>query len=260
MINKLEIISKVIDECSKDQLQNVFSPLTEIPASSTKAEMISHCLNSELGAYGINTYTSADKTMVLVNDETMCKVVDFFNGNGYQPFFTTEQINRIRALSQVADDNSINVLWAQSGIKKKYYYFKQYGFNGINLYNALNLNTVNNAIAATSRIGAAPITMGAVVAISWTGSLFFSTVENYIPDGRLKTVVSGAKIIVAFPIRCVEWTSNQIFGFVENTVVGRPLPTNITEVYRLNIGPKLKDISKLKKPVLDWLVEKLTTE
>lgn len=63
--------------------------------------------------------------------------------------------------------------------------------------------------------------------------------------------------VTGLPIRCVEWTSNQMFGFVETIVVGNSLPTNITEVYKLNVGPKLKDLKNLKKPVLSWLVEKL---
>jgi hypothetical protein len=101
--------------------------------------------------------------------------------------------------------------------------------------------------------------MGGVMAISWTGAFFLSTVENYIPNTmpKLKIAVSGAKIVIAFPIRCVEWSSNKIFGFAENLIVGRPLPTNVTEVFNLKVGPKLKDIGKLKKPVLNWLIEKL---
>jgi len=153
-----------------------------------------------------------------------------------------------------ADKGKIDLLWAQSGISKKYYYFKQYGFNGINLYNVLNLNTLNSAAAAGSSVGAAGISMAGVVALNWTGSLFFSTLENYIPNTmpRVKMVVSGAKFGAALPIRCVEWTSNQILGFAENLIVGSPLPTNVTEVYRLNVGPKLKNITKLKKPILEW--------
>lgn len=259
MSNKLEVISKVVDQCSKDQLHNIISPLADIPASCTKAEMISHCLNTELGSYGFNTYTSPDKTTVFVNDETMCKVMDFFKPKGYQPYFTTEQIDRVKAISQVANDNRVDILWAQSGIKKKYYYLKQFGFNGVNLYNVLNTNTVNSAAAALSPTGAATLSMASVVAISWTGSLFFSTIENFIPNTmpRTKMIVSGLKFGTALPIRCVEWTSNQIIGFVESITVGYQLPTNITDVYRLNEGPKLKDIKKFKKPILNWLVEKL---
>ena len=59
------------------------------------------------------------------------------------------------------------------------------------------------------------------------------------------------------PVRCVEWTSNQMFGFAEKVVVGLPLPTNVTEVYKLNVGPKIENISEIKKPVLSWLINKL---
>ena len=55
----------------------------------------------------------------------------------------------------------------------------------------------------------------------------------------------------------MEWTSNQIFGFVENMVIGRQLPTNVTEVYKLNIGPELKNVTEIKKPVLSWLINQL---
>ena len=57
-----------------------------------------------------------------------------------------------------------------------------------------------------SPVGAAGVTMGGVVALSWAGSLFFSTLENYIPNTlpRVKLVVSGAKFGTALPIRCVE--------------------------------------------------------
>ncbi len=38
-------------------------------------EMISHCLNTELGAYGFKSYVSPDKTAGFINDEGMCKVI-----------------------------------------------------------------------------------------------------------------------------------------------------------------------------------------
>jgi hypothetical protein len=147
----------------------------------------------------------------------------------------------------VSNDNNISILWTQSGLRKKYYYFKQYGFNGINLYNILNMNNVNTATAALSTNGAAGITMAGVIALSWSGSLFLSTLENSIPNNMVKTKtnVSGAKFVLALPVRCVEWTSNAIFGFAENLLVGSGLPTNVTEVYRLQEGPKFKNLSKL---------------
>ena len=248
-----------MDTCSKSELESVFAPLADLPASCTKAEMISHCLDTELGAYGFKSYPSPDKTAVLINDEGMCKVMDFFKGKGYQPVLTEEHTMRVSTVVDFANKNQVDLLWAQTGLKKKYYYFKQYGFNGVNLYNVLNINTINSAAAALSPIGAAGITMAGVVALSWTGSLFFSTLENYIPNTmpRTKLVVNGVKYGIALPIRCVEWTSNQIFGFAEKMVIGRQLPTNVTEVYKLNIGPKLENIAEVKKPVLSWLINRL---
>jgi len=258
-MSQLKVLSTVIDECSKSQLESVFAPITNLPASCTKAEMISYCLNTELAAYGIKSYTSPDKTAVLLDDEGMSRVVDFFKGTGSQPILTDEQIKRVGTVVDFADKGKVDLLWAQSGISKKYYYFKQYGFNGINLYNAININTVNSAAAAMSPVGATGLTMAGVVALSWTGSLFFSTLENYIPNTmpRVKLVVSAAKFGTALPVRCVEWTSNQILGFAENLIVGRSLPTNVTEVYKLNVGPKLKNINEIKKPILNWLLNRL---
>lgn len=101
--------------------------------------------------------------------------------------------------------------------------------------------------------------MAGIVALNWSGSLFLSTLENYIPNDmvRTKAAISGTKFVISLPIRFVEWTFNRIFGFAENAVVGSQLPTDITEAYRLNVGPKLKNISKLNKPVIDCLVNKL---
>ena len=258
-MSKFEIIEAIVDTCSKSQLESVFAPLADLPASCTKAEMITHCLNTELGAYGFKSYTSLDKTAVFIDDEGMCKMIDFLKGKGYQPVLTEEHTRRVSTVVDFANKNKVDLLWAQTGLKKKYYYLKQYGFNGVHLYNVLNINTINSAAAALSPSGAAVISMAGIVAISWTGSLFFSTLENYIPNTmpRVKLVVTGIKYGTALPIRCVEWTSNQIFGFAEKMVIGRQLPTNVTEVYKFNIGPELKNITEIKKPVLSWLINQL---
>jgi len=258
-MTQLEIVETIVDTCSKSQLESVFAPLTDLPASCTKAEMISHCLNIELGAYGFKSYVSPDKTAIFINDEGMCKVMDFFDGKGYQPVLTEQHTKRVGKVVDFANNSKVDLVWAQAGLRKKYYYFKQYGFNGVNLYNALNINTMNSAAAALSPVGAAGITMAGVVSLSWTGSLFFSTLENYIPNTmpRTKLAVTGMKYGLALPVRCVEWTSNQIFGFAENLIIGRQLPTNVTEVYKLNIGPEIKNITKVKKPALSCLINQL---
>lgn len=99
--------------------------------------------------------------------------------------------------------------------------------------------------------------MAGVVAMSWSGSMFFSTIENYIPSSMNKTkmVVTGLKFGIALPIRSVEWTSNKLIGFLENITIGHQLPINVSEAYKLNIGPKLQNITSLKKPLLEWLIK-----
>ena len=71
--------------------------------------------------------------------------------------------------------------------KKKYYFFKQYGFNRVNLYFLLNLNTINSAGADVSATGAVSLTLPTVIALSWSGGLFLSTVKNIILDSMNKT-------------------------------------------------------------------------
>lgn len=73
----------------------------------------------------------------------------------------------------------------------------------------------------------------------------------------VKFAVSGMKFGTALPIRFVEWTSNKIFGFAEMVVIGCELPTNITQVYRLNDGPKLINITGIKEPVLNFVIKQL---
>lgn len=258
-MTEIKVIESIVDTCSKAHLESVFAPVANLPTSCTKAEMVSHCLNTELAAYGLKTHVSPDKTSVFINDEGMCKVVDFFKGTGYQPVLTPEHTERVGTVINFANKNGIDLLWAQGGLKKKYYYLKQYGFNGAHLYNLLNINTINSVAATLSPTGVAGVTMAGVIALSWSGSLFFSTLENYIPNTmpRTKMAITGIKYGVALPVRCVEWTSNQIFGFAEKLIIGDPLPTNVTEVYKLNIGPKLENITGIKKPVLSWLVNQL---
>lgn len=230
---------------------NVFALFT-----CTNAEIVSNCFNIELGAYGLKTYISPDKTAVFIDDEGMCKVLDFFQNKGYQAVITLEHTERIETVIEFANRNKVDLVWSQVGLKKKYYLFKQYGFNGIHLYNLININTVNAAAATLLPIRAAGLTIGGVVALSWSGIIFFSTLENYVPNNMttLKLVVGGLKFATALPIRCVEWTSNQMIGFVEKVTIGYQLSTNITDAYRLSIGPKLKNIAKFRKPLLGWVI------
>jgi hypothetical protein len=51
----------------------------------------------------------------------MFKIVDFFNQRDHQPYIT------------ILHKNKLIVLEYYKKCQKKYYYFKQYGFNGVNL-------------------------------------------------------------------------------------------------------------------------------
>lgn len=258
--HKISVGEKIVDICKEEKLvQGIIGSIEDGYGFSSKAELVCQCLNKELSAYGFYSYPSVDQTSILINDETMSHIVDFFKKTGYQPRITNQQVERVKSMIDVANNNKINIFWQQTGIKRKYYYLKQYGLNGWQLCNLLNMNTANNAAATVSITGATTVSMSGIIALSWSGSLFLSTLEPYIPNSmpRVKMVVVTTKFIVGAPIRCVEWTGNQISGGIEHLILGYSLPTNITEVFKLNQGPKLKDLRELKRPLLDWLVDKL---
>ena len=148
------------------------------------------------------------------------------------------------------------------GFKNKYYLFKQYGFNGINMFTLLNLNTVNSAGAAISVTGAVSFSIPILIGLSWSGGLFLSTLENVIPNdmARTKAIVQGSKYVVGIPIRIVEATTNGILGFAERRILGDQLPINVTADFRLTQGPKIEDLPKFKKPLkkfLTWLADRI---
>ena len=191
----------------------------------------------------------------------MCQVLDFFEGKAFQPVLTTQQVQRVQNLVESANENKIDLIWLQTRFKKTYYLFKQYGFNGVSLYsllNIMNINTINSAGAALSTTGAVGLSLPTLVALSWSGGLFLSTLENIISDNMNKTkaLISGSKVIISLPIRVVELTSNSIIGFVENPTIGTQLPINVTQDFRLAQDPRIRDLSNLKKLLL-YLAGKL---
>jgi hypothetical protein len=248
-MSKFEVAKTVIDKCNTDIID--ISLLENI----SRAEHVSECLNSELSAYGLKTFVSPDKTSVLIDDQGMSQVINYFQGTGYQPVITEQHVERVKNIIQSADKEKIPLLWSQAGFKKRYYNFKQVGFNGANLLNILNLNTLNTVGATLSPTGSVALTLSGVIGLSWTGSLFFSTLENYIPNDFVKTkaVVKGTKLVLAVPIRLVEHTTNVIFGTAENYTIGVQLPINVTDKFNVADGPRIKDIKTLRKPVGQFL-------
>ena len=144
-------------------------------------------MNQELGAYGIKTTVSPNKNAVYIDNDGMSQVLNFFKGKTTQPVITTQQVERVQDVLESANKNKVNLVWLQTGLKRKYYFFKQYGFNRVNLYFLLNLNTINSAGADVSATGAVSLTLPTVIALSWSGGLFLSTVKNIILDSMNKT-------------------------------------------------------------------------
>jgi len=251
MSKQLEFYQSVIDICSETAVDAIGEGLT-------KAELVSQCFNQELGAYGIITQVSPDKSVIFLDDNGMSKVLDYFKGTGYQPVLTAEHTNRIQKALNYANQNNIQIIWKQVGLQKCYYQFKQYGFSGIQLFNVLKVNTVNNGLAAVAANGAAPLSLGTIVALSWTGGMFFGTVEKVIPDHWVKTKVATktAKFVLSFPVSVIEWTANGIFGAGEAIFLGKTLPINVTKVQGLADGPNVTEVNLVLDTFKEWAKNK----
>ena len=186
----------------------------------------------------------------------MSQVLNFFEGKSAQPLITTEQVKSVQDLIESANENNVSLLWSQAGLKKKYYYLKQYGFNGVNLFNVLKVNTINAGGVVLSPTTSVALNMSGVMALSWTGSLFLSTLDSYVPNTMpvTKNVIKGSRFAISIPIQIAEYTSNIIIGSIENATIGAQLPTKVTSKFQLTDGPKLQDISKLKTPIKKFLL------
>lgn len=259
MSTQLELINSAIDKCPKEYLENALAPLSKLPDTCTKAEMLSNWLNEELKVYGIETYIGSNKNTILVDDKAMCRIIQVLKDDSYIPYISDEQLNRIKSLNKIAENNKVSIQWDQLGFRKVYYYVKQYGFHTVQLYNFLQLQTLATEAAALSATGAATLHMGAILVISWSGGMFFASLEPYIPNNMplLKATVSGLKFVSSFPIRTSEYVFNSMTGPFEKRFIGAALPTNVTEVFKLNVGPELKNLKELRKPLIDWIIKKL---
>ena len=78
----------------------------------------------------------------------MLKFLNFFDNKEFQPVITHTQVENIQNIIDSINKNNVQLLWSQVGSKKRYYYFKQYRFSGVNLYNILNFNNLNATNAA----------------------------------------------------------------------------------------------------------------
>lgn len=100
-------------------------------------------------------------------------------------------MERVQTVIKKTEENKVDLLSLQTRFKNKYYLFKQYSFNGVNMYSLLNLNRVNSAEAALSATGSVALTIPTTIPLSWSGGILLSTLENFIPDrmSKIKTIV-----------------------------------------------------------------------
>ena len=97
-MSNFEIVRRVIDKCSNEELIN-----DVMPEFLTSADHLSFYFNTELGAYGLKTHISPDKRFIYIDDEGMCKVLSFFKGKEAQPIFTAQQVERVQDIVETAN-------------------------------------------------------------------------------------------------------------------------------------------------------------
>jgi hypothetical protein len=248
-------IDKIVESCVNADgiVPYVFSD--NIKEFCTNPENIVTCLNSELSNYGFKASVSPDKTVIYVDDAVKSQIINILSAQTATPYITPNHVERIQEIAEVIQEKNIPVIWKLEGIKRSYYLAKQYTFNGVSLYHLLNIKNAAAAAATVSPSGAATMSIPAAIAISYAGFLFFSTIESFIPNGPVKTVVKGAKVVTAFPIAITEAVTNGIFGSIEARLIKDTLPINITSCYGLLEGPKLSELKGIRGKVADYLIK-----
>lgn len=220
----------------------------------TTPDNIRQCLNCELAPFGIETKLSPDGSMLYIDGESKSRIVRFLNGNEPISALEPARMERLQDIAEVMHDKKILLIWELTDIKKAYYLAKQHTFNGLNLYHALNIKNGAAAAAALSATGAATLTLSSSIAISFTGALFLSIVESYLPAGNIKTVVKGVKVIIGFPVGIAELMVNGIVGTFETLIIKEPLPINVTDVYGFTDGPRIEKIKGIGNKIHDFLL------
>ena len=216
---------------------------------------ISNCLNEELAEFGFKSFTSLDKGVIFMDTETKSQILNVLDENTLTPYVSDGKVKRISEIVEVMNEKKIPVIWTLEGSQKFYYLFKQYAFQGMNLWHAMNIQSAVSTSAALSPSGAAVITVSSAIAISFAGSMFLSLVECHVSAGPIKTAVGVTKVIVAFPINLAQTVTNGIVGFVENSIIGTTLPINVTSVYGLTDGPEISKIPGFKDKVGSFLIK-----
>lgn len=80
----------------------------------------------------------------------MLKFLNFFDNKEFQPAITHTQVENIQNIIDSVNKTIYNSYGHKLGQKKGYYYFKQYRFSFVSLYNILNFNTLNATLLKNS--------------------------------------------------------------------------------------------------------------
>jgi hypothetical protein len=222
------------------------SILTDKIIKECSAKDLSLYLNDNLAKVGIKTSTTLKDCVVTVDQETMRKIVQVANEGISNNFFGPQEAENLIKLIETAEKKNIPIILRLTGTPLKYWNTKQYGFHGVTFLHALRLRTEASALAAVAGNGAAALTIGSGVAISFTGVMFLSLLESYVPVGPVKEIVKGSKLVVGIPIVFVEYTANIITGVFEKALFNQTFPTNITSTFGILDGPELSKLNGFK--------------
>jgi len=91
--------------------------------------------------------------------------------------------------------------------------------------------------------------------IRWSASILLATVVYPNDMRKFKVILSTSKFVSTFPFRIAEWTANIRLGPLETVRFGIDLSLNVTYRHKFNIGPKLEDLSEIKKGVTNLTIK-----
>jgi hypothetical protein len=161
--------------------------------------------------------------MLSINDESQSRIVRCLSRNALVFSLEPASMERLYEISEMMYEKKIMMIWKLIYAEKNYYLAKQDAFNSINFYHALKVKNAAASAASVSASGSATLSLSSTFAISFSGALFLSLVEDHLSTDNLKTAVKGVKIIVAFPVGIAKLLTNGIVGNFEKLIRNEPL-------------------------------------
>lgn len=108
-----------------------------------------------------------------------------------------------------------------------------YGF-----YGAVNVIITAGATSLITTSGAAPLTIGGVMTLSFSSTLALKAIVNYVLNGRVKTHLKTVEWVVAVPVIIFQWSLNLITGGAEKLIFKKRYDFDIVESLGIPVGPK----------------------